>query len=325
MTGDPKRHINLGINWNNPNLEPFRFSFDSFTFPACKDCNDQFSLLESQTHWIVEAIFSHSELSVSHWDTFLDWLDKVRIGLWLAKLYLNKNKHGLKPNFHIERRVGTKDRFVIIYEIIEDGQIGISWGGTETPLFEYSPSCFVLTINNFLFFNASYDFLFSKRLGFPFPSSFEYRPEGLAFNIQPGTGKIQFPLVERDFKTGGTQLFQPMIPYKLVLKSDGDLSDFYDNPYVRENCMDFKSGRGRIFRRDRYTLKEYRSSPSLEWKPKQRFLRDIVMYETQIIALEFLEELSQLIVLPQESKVFFEEALKLHSTMLDLYRKSAKP
>lgn len=173
LTGDPNRKIYLGRSWNLPTLAPRNFSFSSLTFPACDECNTRFAELEVRAQIALKKILAHDGLALTDWDLFLDWLDKVRVGLWLGMLYLNKNYRGLSPRFHIATRIGTKDRLLIVYEIEDDGRQGINWLGTETPLFEYTPSCFALVVNNFLFFNVSFDFLFSKRFGFPFASRVE--------------------------------------------------------------------------------------------------------------------------------------------------------
>ena len=331
MTGDPHREVSLGLKWTTPDLERRQFSFSSFTLPACKACNTECAELEAKTKQIVEGILARDAISASNWNIFLDWLDKVRTGLWLGMIYLNKNHYGIQPHFHIKNRIGAKDRFLIIYEIIDDGDTGVGWSATESPLFEYKPSCFTLTINNFIFLNASCDFLFSKRFGFPFPSEREHRLGGGEWiEMTEGTREMQFPLIGRKFKTGGTQLFQPMIPYDFLRTKDGEVADcaeFYDNDYVRANCMDFAAGRGMIFRRQRKTLVAYSSLSSKEWIPKQRFPRGELHHQTGVLAGNFLKEIYEnhpsFDNLPEDQRTEREMervgALRLHKTMMDHY------
>ncbi len=328
LTGDPNRDAYFGLNWNSPDLEKRRFSSRDFTFSACKDCNETYSHLENSAHSITKKIISHSELSSADWNVFFDWLDKIRTGLWLGMIYLNKNHRGLTPMFHIDRRIGSKDRLLIIYEIIDDGQVGIGWTGTETPLFEHIPSCFIIGINNFLFFNISYDFLFSERFGFPYPSKREVRSGGGEWiDMQAGHEIIQFPLIEKKFQTGGTQLFQPMIPYGHFHTEKGGQSDLiklYDNDYVRENCMDFKVGRGLIFRREGNNLVSYSKYPSYEWVPKNKFPRGEIFYRMAVQSGEVLEELfrnhASFDALEKEERDYHNAevsgALKLHETIM---------
>ena len=49
LTGDPKREAFFGIDAVSEKKGPRVFSFDSFTFPACEQCNTDFAALESLT------------------------------------------------------------------------------------------------------------------------------------------------------------------------------------------------------------------------------------------------------------------------------------
>ena len=324
LTGDPNREVYLGRKWTSPTLEKRQFSFSSFTFPSCKSCNEKSSDLERRAQIIVGKILSKSSLSAFEWDVFLDWLDKVRTGLWLGMIYLNKNYRGLLPMFHIDRRIGSKDRFVIIYEIIDDGLEGVGWSVTDTPLFEHMPSCCTITINNFLF---------SKRFGFPYPKLRYYRSEGgYWIEMNAGTENQEFPFIKKKFKLGGTQLFQPVISYGHFFEENGknaDLYDLYNTQYVRKNCLNFEKGKGKIFRRDRQKMVEYPQKPVLDWIPKQRFSRGEVSHQLGVIAGNFLEELfldcpSYERLKPEEHKRHIDEregVLRLHKTIMDHYIK----
>jgi hypothetical protein len=329
MTGDPNRTVYLGRKWNSPTLDKREFSFSSFTFPACEKCNTDFADLEARAKPVVETILTRGSLDCYQWDTFLDWLDKVRIGLWLGILYLNENHRALLPMFHIGKRIGSKDRMVIVYEIEDDGDKGVGWAATESPLFEYTPSCFTLTVNNFLFLNASYDFLLAERFGFPFPAKRIHREDGgFWIEMTAGTGSLRFPLVSKRFKTGGTQLFQPMIPcvhFRSESREAADLSELYDVPYVRSHCMDFEAGRGLVYRRDRNRLVAYSDAPTRDWIPKQSFPRGEVFHQTGVLAGEFLEELHRnhpsLESLSDDERksreAENESAIRLHKTIMN--------
>ncbi len=251
LTGNPHRQVYLGRKWASPKLDKREFSFDSFAFPACDKCNSAFSNLETRAKSIVETILDRGSLTSYHWDTFLDWLDKVRIGIWLGMIYLNQNHLAIAPGFHIGDRLGSKDRFVIVYEIEDDGDKGVGWGNTESPLFGHMPSCFTLIIDNLIFLNASCDFLFSERFGFPFLKNRRHREEGGMWgDLVEGTETLQFPLVRRHFRPGGTQLFQPMFQHNFLQQDNSDpvdVSDLYNTPYVRFHCMDFTPEGGKCF------------------------------------------------------------------------------
>jgi hypothetical protein len=331
LTGNPNRRVYLGIKWASPNPDKREFSFNSFAFPACGKCNSAFSDLETRAKSVVETVLAHGPLASCHWDTFLDWLDKVRIGIWLGMIYLNQNHLAVTPGFHIKERIGSKDRFVIVYEIEDDGDKGVGWGNTESPLFGYMPSCFTLIINNFIFLNASSDFLFSERFGFPFLETRVHREEGGMWgDLVAGTESLRFPLVKRNFKTGGTQLFQPMFRRDFVHQDNGDpadVSELYDTQYVRSHCKDFDAGRGQIYMRDRNRLVVYSDTPSREWVPKQRFPRRQMVHETARLAGEYIEELYRARPtwdsLPDDLRLYrkaeFEGAIGAHRRMMKLF------
>ena len=168
LTGDPNRNGNFGFDTNKfPKKR--NFAFKSFVFPACKICNDKFGEeLEIPSSKIVKKILAHQPVSEIEMDKLLDWLDKIRIGLWLGKQQLNKAWNFIKPLEYIDGRIGTKDRLLIAYEIDKKYK-GIEYIGTDTPAFTFAPCCFGLIINNLVLLNASGDHLFSKNIGFPYP------------------------------------------------------------------------------------------------------------------------------------------------------------
>ena len=148
--------------------------------------------------------------------------------------------------------------------------------------------------------------------------------------MKKGTQMLHFPLVEKNFKTGGTQLFQPMIPYGHLETEKGDKVDcteLYDNTYVRANCMDFRAGRGRIFRRQRNQLIVYSESPSKEWIPSQRFPRGEIHHQAVVLAGEFLEDLyrgqsslgSLSVKEREEREREMDGALQLHRSIMSRY------
>jgi len=327
LTGDPNRQIYVGRAWYRPTLPMRQFSFSRLVFPACEQCNGRFAELEGRAQSVMKRILARDVLAAQDWDLFLDWLDKIRIGLWLGMLFLNKNHRGISPRFFIEGRIGTKDRFVLVYEIEDDGQEGVIWLGTETPLFEYTPSCFALVVNNFLFLNASFDFLFSRRLGFPYASRVEVHDGRDLIDLENGTGKIRLPLLQKAFPPGGTRLWQPIIPWRHLQADDGSPGDVrgqYDTAFVRSHCLDFDTGKGKIFSDGEKTLSEYPSTPSASWIPPQKHAREYIVHRSALAAGDFLELLFRSRVLavgPKEHETGFQETgastLRLHRTIMN--------
>lgn len=328
-TGNPNRNVALVKDWARPEMGVRRFAFDAYTFPACTKCNAAFSNLETQAQSIVDAILGSDGVSGEEWSVFLDWLDKVRVGIWLGMIYLNENPFGINPEFHIQRRIGDSDRFVIIYQLEDDEYRGLGWQATNSPVFECMPSCFTLTINNFLFFNASTQFLFSRRLGFPYPVSRTKRPKGgFSATMVAGTGRTKVPLVKRKFPTGGRDLWQPMIPRASLAMGGGEsLVDFYDNEFVRSRCRDFSEGTGRVFLKQRGQLATYPAERTKDWVPPRTLPRKPALYKAGLAAASFQEELyirdAPLDALDEDDRRKYEEqmagVLAVHRTLTDLH------
>lgn len=166
LTGDPTRVVKHGYHWDSG--RNFEFSWDSLAFPACEECNSNYSTFEGEAKHTVEKICRRDPVDPMGYVHLLDWLDKVRIGLWLGYRYLQNDHFGIPPKFTINSRIGAKDRMVAVYAI-GDHQVGLNTWGVETPLFQFKPSVFSMRVNNTLFLNASWDWMCSSRCGYPFP------------------------------------------------------------------------------------------------------------------------------------------------------------
>ena len=87
LTGDPNRMARFGFQIGEDESIKFReFRFSKFTFPACTECNSIHSVLETAAGRIVGQILNDEPVSGDNLSTLLDWLDKVRVGLWLGFL-----------------------------------------------------------------------------------------------------------------------------------------------------------------------------------------------------------------------------------------------
>src|SRR5262249_36203393 len=134
-------------------------------------------------------------LSAEDFDLLLDWLDKVRIGVWLAFLYLDQMVDEVQPVFRIFTRVGLYDRAVAIFKVV-GGRKQLRLIGPEFPCFQYGPTTIALFINNYCLVSFSAYDLCSQRLGFPFPSRAihhnHFRGE---IYLSPGTEKLRAPVI----------------------------------------------------------------------------------------------------------------------------------
>lgn len=254
LTGDPNRKINLGIDTRsfreNGEFRMREFSFSSFQFPACDTCNREFSSLESETKSIIERIIAKDYVATPEINTLLNWFDKVRVGLWLGALLLDRDIAPVEPNFYIKKRIAEKDRSLFVYEMNDDWK-GIQFVGFNAPAFLFSPSCFSLCINNFHFFNISTDFLFSRNIGFPFPNKQLYRQEDrrIISEFSKGLEKIKIPLIKRQYLVPSIEIYQPIIPTKMIEVIDED-SNLWESDYVKANCTNYSTGLGKLFYRN---------------------------------------------------------------------------
>ncbi len=194
-TGDPGRVANFGLRLDRDRPSVRTYSFDQFVFPACYECNERFAKLEGLVKPVVNRLLGDQCLGEPDLNILLDWLDEIRVGLWLAHRLLNKNPAGITPKFHIETRVGLLDRMVAIARISGPVRDGVSFLGPALLGFQMSPTNLVLRINHVCFLNASGQGLCSQRLGFPFLDLVEFAESGaVTANIRPGSGRIMYPL-----------------------------------------------------------------------------------------------------------------------------------
>ena len=179
FTGDPKREWTFGSYLIDHTLKPPKqFSLKEFAFPACHRCNQNMSTLEGRVKNIFEAkLQPRKHLEADEITDLLDWLDKIRIGLWLAGIQLHQNPQGIIPKFHINTRIGIKDRLLLIYPYNTEA-LGMNLFCESTPIFAYKPSCFAIKINGNFLISLSDDFLVSRFLGMPYPSKIEFEDTG---------------------------------------------------------------------------------------------------------------------------------------------------
>ena len=196
LTGKPGRKVNFGYKWFSRQGGQREFSFDRFTFPACDKCNSDFSVLENENKRIVSNMLMKRTVSASDIDLFLDWLDKVRLGIWLGYLTLNKITAYIRPKYYIKSRMRKSDRFLAI-AIMENVGNGITFCGVDTLLGLHMPSCFGLRINDLFLINASTDLLVSRSLGLPSinRSTLRYISGNIAIELVGGTKRITRPFL----------------------------------------------------------------------------------------------------------------------------------
>ena len=116
LTGNTNRVARFGPFIENGKLTHKLFYFNSFKFPSCHKCNSVWSSLESQAKRVMVNLLSNNSLNGRDFNYILTWFDKVRIGLWIAAIYMIKNFFGIQPHFYINSGTYTKDRMLLIYK-----------------------------------------------------------------------------------------------------------------------------------------------------------------------------------------------------------------
>ncbi|EKO3519532.1 hypothetical protein LA983_004012 [Vibrio fluvialis] len=263
LTGDPKREAFFGYHKPGTKGEGVRkYPFKHFTFPACVTCNTNYGRLEAEVKPVVEKILDESAISSEDMSMFLEWIDKVRIGLWLGMQQLDKNYLDVDVNFHIDKRIGQYDRLLIIQKTDRISP-RINFGATDTPAFSYTPSVFTFSINNYNFISISSAFLFSRRIGFPYLKEMILSPDSDEFGgeLINGIKRVMKPLIRRAIPNNGVIVYQPQFRNGMI-RTEDELSE-YDCDYVRTHALDYQKGNGNIFCEKNGVLNEYGSNDEI--------------------------------------------------------------
>jgi hypothetical protein len=210
LTGDSKRLWHLGVETNSSDRKPRQFSAQRFQFPACKNCNERYSDLEGRTKGYMVRLLSSGDLTAAEWDDLLDWFDKVRIGLWLGNMMLNKDWPTPAPNFYIDERLGKKDRCVLVYPN-RPGFKGLVMSGASDPVFMHKPSTFILAINGLIFLNLSSEFLLSQNMGFPYPRDVSYEDGRVYVDDYIANSEPNFPVFDFQFHPPQIGVYQSIL------------------------------------------------------------------------------------------------------------------
>lgn len=255
LTGDPKRTVTMLYDYHKG--REISFSWSALVTPACEACNTKFSRMEASVKPVIEGLLERQSLTAAEYVLLLDWLDKVRIGLWLNYQLLQGNLLGIKPSFHINDRVRKKDRFVAIYPL-SGNELGLNAFGTNTLAFQEAPSVFGLRVNNLLMINCSSDYIFSGRCGFPSPTYMGLMLDGenagcLELGRFRYSKKTKTPLFRHKLAKPSIYLFQPIAQRTTGSELiDGGYfggADTQLDNFLAENLMDANvAGVGRLYR-----------------------------------------------------------------------------
>lgn len=243
LTGDPKRIWHLGVETSDPNRKPRQFSAQQFQFPACAECNERYSGLEGRTKGFMVRLLEGGDLKASEWDDLLDWFDKVRVGLWLGNMLLNKDWPTPTPNFHIDERIGKKDRCLLVYPNRPEFR-GLVMSGASDPVFMHKPSSFILAVNGLIFLNLSSEFLLSKNMGFPFPNEVSYSDERAYIENFSAESEMKTPVLDFPFHKPQVGVFQAIL-IKAAM-SDEKYAALVESEYTASRMIGRHSMKSRI-------------------------------------------------------------------------------
>lgn len=300
LTGHPKRVVTFGVDYSK-GKKPIRFDWASLVVPACEKCNGDYSTLETRAKEIVMSILDRRPVMAESYLTLLNWLDKVRIGIWLNYRLLENYPIQIQPNFYINQRIATKDRMVGVYLFDKSEAVGLNAFGMDSRIFADMPSCFSLRINNILLTNVSADFFCSANCGFPYPRVIQFIRSG------PDVGKTSMqsfcisrkrvhPISEFRWIKPSISLFQPiMLPASGPPWQGGFLGDYnlFDG-YLYKHKLEGQPSQGVLFR---------------QWADRVE-----PIYDTKSI-LEFDK------VVGDDSKTMNEIVAQTYDFQLDLYQR----
>ena len=221
-------------------------AFSSLVLPACNDCNNHFAKLEGQAKPIIEKLLNRQNPSVVEIDIILDWLDKVRVGLWIVELIRSKNPVGIIPKFGISDRVGQKDRFLKLSYFKHD-RPALSFTATSTAAFHFSPSCFGIVINDLYIINCSFDMATSPWLGYPYAKMSEPEHSDSMIHLEriiEGTKEAGSPPWRTDFVGAGTYAIQPICS---IWDGDTKSKIEWTDDYSKTDAISVEDRKGAIF------------------------------------------------------------------------------
>ena len=227
-TGDPNRKIRIEFD-PDTGADIIRPA-STFHFPACGDCNEFYGrTLESQAKTAFESLSGTGVLRVSQCYHLLDWLDKVRIGLWLGFHALHKEV--FLPKFRIDARLGKKDRIAVVSVDPDDGFKGLYFGGCDNNTFRTSLAGIYVRINNVRILTLSFDSVISKFAGAAYCKQMlqlQHTEQHVGI-MSHGTGTVS-----QDWKEfgslGATVLAQPVFwPGGVAVK---DAADMFFNAHM---------------------------------------------------------------------------------------------
>ena len=227
LTGDPKRSISVP-RFEHDRGKILAMPFDQFVFPACHACNSAYSDLEGAASRCMPSMLAGEPLAASDFVTLLQWFDKVRLGCWSAARYHTQGLWPLSQNYSISQYIGGTDRGLIMFRL-RDAPPGINFIGANSPIFQWTPCCLGVRINDLLVICLAHQWLVAKSLGFPFPAKMLYVGGMTMLDIRSGRERVTSPVLPVLFRRDGVGIWQAIWP------DDAVRMDHYQTAYVKDH------------------------------------------------------------------------------------------
>jgi hypothetical protein len=296
LTGDPKRVVNFGINYETG--KTVRFDWSNFVVPSCESCNSKYGELENRAKGYILKILERESLNSKEYIDLLDWFDKIRVALWINYHKLQGNPTNIEPSFHVDQRISKKDRMLAIYPI-ETNEKGLNAFGAETFLFHTQPSCFGLKINNIFIINMSSDYLFANRCGFPYPEKNKLWLDGdnqgkTQFEDYKIKYRIKHPLIRKHIIKPSVHIYQPIMPDDQTEKfQTGFLSGYnkFDGYLAKHTIPPYPTGKGILYRQYEGRVEpifnlseqiEFNSIGRVHCKPLNQLISQVYVFQKHI-------------------------------------------
>lgn len=145
---------------------PFEVSAGSLQVPACARCNQLFGGLEQLAAPLVRNLMNGGLPDLEGLGILLDWLDKVRHGLWLMDMRVNPGTAQLPVNQYISQRIGLHDRALFVGRVAEDRDC-LRVGGPGVLSFQLAPMALMMRVNGLILVSLSMENLLAERAGYP--------------------------------------------------------------------------------------------------------------------------------------------------------------
>lgn len=148
------------------------------TIRACKKCNhERGSQFESRAKTVFQRLRGNLPLGPSDVSDLLDWLDFLRVKIWLYSLQFDNETYAFEPKYRAFERVGRTDRIAFV-GVADLFQRRVCFLPFRDPVFNALPAFCLLVINGVFFVSASMSGIAARAMHLPFLEEVQMREDG---------------------------------------------------------------------------------------------------------------------------------------------------